>query len=59
VLGRSMPSLDAQENLPEIFACLKRIGYDGTISLEASVKGDLAQEAAAALHCLRTLHAAS
>ena len=54
-----MPSLDAQENLPEIFACLKRIGYDGTISLEASVKGELAQEAAAALHCLRTLHAAS
>ncbi len=58
-LRRGMPSMAAQENLPEVFQQLARIGYDGTVSLEANVQGDFAKEAADALACLKALHAAA
>ncbi len=58
-LRRGMPSMAAHENLAEVFAALERVGYDGTISLEANVQGDFVAEAADALACLRTLHAQS
>lgn len=58
-LRRQMPSKAAHDNLDEVFRALARIGYDGTVSIEASVQHDFAQEAAAALECLRSVHAAA
>ena len=55
-LRRGMPSMAAHENLAEVFTALHRIGYDGTVSLEAGVQGDFVKEASDALTCLRTLH---
>ncbi len=54
-LGRSLPCPGDEEDYGLLFQTLKKIGYDGCISLEAIVRKDFESEAEAALHHLRAL----
>lgn len=55
-LGRSLPCPGDEEDYPALFNALRRIGYDGTISLEAATRQDFESEAEAALTLLRSAY---
>lgn len=52
-LGRGYPRRGDEEDYPGLISLLRQAAYDGTISLECSVKEDFEQEAAEALALLR------
>ncbi len=52
-LGRSLPCPGDEEDYPALFDALRKIGYDGPISLEAAARQDFEAEAAAALDLMR------
>ena len=53
VLGRALPCPGDGEDYGLLFATLRRIGYDGCISMEAHVQNDFEHEAGQALRHLR------
>ena len=53
-LGRSLPAAGDEEDYGALFAHLTRIGYNGTVSLEANIRQDFEKEAAAALAVLKS-----
>lgn len=55
-LGRSLPCPGDEEDYGLLFQTLKKIGYDGCISMEAFVRRDFESEAEAALNHLRILY---
>ena len=52
-LGRSLPCPGDEEDYGRLFETLEKLGYDGSISLEAFVRMDFENEAEAALRHLR------
>jgi sugar phosphate isomerase/epimerase len=54
-LLRSLPCPDDEEDYGLLFSTLHKIGYDGSISMEASARKDFEVEAEAALHHLRSV----
>lgn len=53
-LGRAFPEEGDETDYRALFKALRKIGYDGTISIESHLKGDFEKEAAAALKYLKS-----
>jgi sugar phosphate isomerase/epimerase len=53
-LGRSLPCPGDEEDYAALFETLRRIGYDGCVSLEAATRQDFESEAADALQLMRS-----
>ena len=53
-LGRAFPETGDESDYAKLYAALREIGYDDTISIEGNVRQDFAKEATAALKYLRS-----